>query len=146
MHSPRKETTMRTACLAALIGVALAAGCGGGDDEESNADRFEGDEAEVAAVIDDFSEAGRDGDGDRVCSEIFDTALAKNVEREAKQSCATEVNENLPEGDYDLTANSIEVKGNAATAVVSDQDENKSVLYFTKKGDDWRVFRVTPNS
>jgi len=136
---------MRKACLAVLIGTALVAGCGGGDDEETNADRYEGDEQDVAAVIDDFAEAGNDGDGDRVCTQIFSTALARNVEREAKQSCATEVSENLPEGDYELTANSIEVKENAATAVVTDQDDNKSVLYLTKSGDSWRVFRVTPS-
>jgi len=135
---------MRTACLAVLLGAVLGAGCGG-DDEETNADRFQGEEGDVAALVDDFAEAGRDADGDRVCTEIFASSLAKNIEREAKQSCASEVNDNLPEGDYELTANSIEVKNNAATAVVTDQDDNKSVLYLTKSGDGWRVFRVTPS-
>ena len=139
-----KLPRMRKPLIAALIGASLVAGCGGGDDEDSNASRYEGDEADVAGVVDDFAAAGKDGDGAKICNEIFDAALAKNVEREAKQSCASEVQDNLPEGEYDLTVNSIQVKGNAATAAVTDQDDNKSVLFMTKKGDAWRVFRVTP--
>jgi len=140
-----KLPRMQKPLIAALIGATLVAGCGGGDDEDSNASRYEGAEADVASVVDDFSAAGKDGDGNKICSEIFDQALAKNIEREAKQSCASEVQENLPEGKYDLTVKSIQVKGNAATAAVADQDDNKSVLYMTKKGDQWRVFRVTPS-
>jgi hypothetical protein len=133
---------MRMTYLGALIGASLVIGCGGGDDEESNADRFEGDDRAVAAVIDDFAEAGRDGDGSRVCDEIFAAALKRNIEREAKQSCATEVQDNLPEDEYELDVDTIEVDGATATVTVTDQEDNKSVLVMTKAGDDWRVFRV----
>lgn len=136
---------MRVAFLGAVLCAALAVGCGG-DDDESNADRFDGDEADVAAVVDDFSEAGHDGDGTRVCEEIFATVLARNIEREAKQSCATEVQQNLPEGDYELTVDDVNVKGEAATAAVTDQDDNSSVLHLVKTGDDWRILRVTPGT
>lgn len=133
---------MRMAYLGALVGASLAIGCGGGDDDESNADRFEGVDRDVAAVIDNFAEAGRDGDGTRVCDEVFAEALKSNIEREAKQSCATEVQENLPEDEYELDVDTIEVDGASATVTVTDQDDNRSVLVMTKTGDDWRVFRV----
>lgn len=144
MHASRKETTTRIAYLGAVVGASLAVGCGGDDDNGSdNADRYEGAEREVAAVVDDFAAAGRDGDGARVCDEIFAAALARNVQREAGQSCQTEVEENLPEGEYELDANAVDVKGQAATATVTDQDDNRSVLHMVKSGDDWRILRVT---
>ena len=129
----------------ALLGIVFAIGCGG-DDEETNADRYEGEEAEVAALVDEFAEAGRDGDGEKVCEEIFDEALAKNVEREAKQSCASEVEDNLPEGEYELEVSSVDVSDNTATVAVTDQDDNKSVLHVVKADSDWRVLRVTPGT
>lgn len=133
---------MRTAYVGALVGVSLVIGCGGGDDKSTNADRFEGDDRDVAVVIDDFAEAGRDGDGTRVCDEIFDESLKRNIEREAKQSCASEVQDNLPKDKYELDVDTIEIKGKSATVTVTDQDDNKSVLVMTKTGDDWRIFRV----
>ena len=136
---------MRVRYFGALLVVAFAIACGG-DDEETNADRYEGEEAEVAGLVDDFAEAGRDGDGERVCEQIFAEALAKNVEREARQSCATEVEDNLPEGDYELEVDSVDVEGDAATVAVTDQDDNKSILHVIKVDADWRVLRVTPGT
>ena len=129
----------------ALLGVAFAIGCGG-DDEETNADRYEGEEAEVAGLVDDFAEAGREGDGETVCEQIFAEALAKNVEREANQSCASEVEDNLPEDEYELEVDSVDVSDDAATVAVTDQDDNKSVLHVVKVDSDWRVLRVTPGT
>jgi hypothetical protein len=134
---------MRLAYVGALIGASLVIGCGGDDDDGSNnADRFDGDDADVAAVIDDFAQAGRDGDGEQVCDEIFTEALKGNIERESEQSCASEVQENIPEGEYELTVDSVAVKGQAATVSVTDENDNKSVLQMVKTGDEWRVARV----
>ncbi|MEA2387107.1 MAG: hypothetical protein QOJ22_1281 [Thermoleophilaceae bacterium] len=133
---------MRMAYFGALFGASLAIGCGGGDDEKSNADGFEGVDRDVAGVIDDFAEAGSGGDGARVCDEIFADALKRNIERESKQSCASEVRENLPEDEYELDVDTIQVDGNSATVTVTDQDDNRSALIMTKTGDDWRIFRV----
>jgi hypothetical protein len=129
-------------CASALLAAAFVIGCGG-DDDETNADRYDGEEAEVAGLVDDFAEAGRDGDGQRICDQIFADALAANVEKESKQSCATEVEENIPEGDYELEVDSVDVNGDEATAAVTDQDDNKSVLHVVKIDSDWRVLRVT---
>ena len=134
---------MRIAYLGALVGATLAVGCGGGDDDESNADRYEGDERDVAAVVDAFAQAGHDGDGAKVCEEVFADALTRNVEREAEQSCEAEVEENLPRDEYELEVDAVDVTGTTATANVTDQDDNRSVLHMVKTGDEWRILRIT---
>ena len=136
----------RFTSLLAVSAAVVAIGCGDDDDANNNADNYEGTEAEVASLVDDFANAGRDGNGEEVCDEIFDEALAKNVEQAAGQSCATEVEDNLPEGDYELTIDSLEVEGDTATVGVTDQDDNESVLHVERVDGDWRVARVTQGS
>ena len=124
--------------------MAIAAGCGGDDDVNNNADDYDGTEADVATVVDDFASAGRDGDGTKICEDIFATQLADNIEREAGQSCPSEVEDNLPEDEYELTIDSLQVDGDTATVGVTDQDDNSSVLHIEKVDDAWRIARVTP--
>ncbi len=69
-----------------------------------------------------------------------------NVEEEAGQSCASEVEDNLPEDDYELTIDTLQVEGDTATVGVTDQDDNESVLHFERTDADWRIARVTPGS
>ena len=136
----------RFTSLLALSAAVVAIGCGGDDDVNNNADNYDGTDGEVASVVDDFGNAGRDGDGDRVCDEIFTEELAGNVEEESGQSCASEVEDNLPEDDYELTIDSLEVEDDTATVGVTDQDDNESVLHLEQADGDWRVARVTPGS
>jgi len=124
--------------------MAVAAGCGDDDDVNNNADNYDGTEAEVASVVDDFANAGRDGDGTKICEDIFSTELADNIERESGQSCPSEVEDNLPEGEYELEIDTLAVDGDTATAAVTDQEDNSSVLHIDKVDDVWRVARVTP--
>jgi hypothetical protein len=141
----RSGHTKRIALVAALSAGVLAVGCGDdGDDVNNNADDYSGQDADVAQVVDDFANAGRDGDGDEICTEIFGEQLTQNVEKEAGQSCASEVQENLPEDDYELEVNTLEVDGAAATVGVTDQDDNTSVLHLEQDGGTWRIARVTP--
>jgi hypothetical protein len=141
----RQAHTKRISLAAALCAGVLAIGCGDdGDDVNNNADDYSGQDAEVAQVVDDFANAGRDGDGEKVCNEIFSEQLTKNVEKEAGQSCPSEVQENLPEDEYELEVNTLEVNGSAATVGVTDQDDNSSVLHLAKDGARWRIASVTP--
>ena len=131
--------------VAALCATAIAAGCGGGDDDvNKNADNYDGTDAEVATAVDEFANAGRDGDGTKICEDIFTPELTGNIERVAGQSCPSEVADNLPEGEYELTIDTLEVNGDAATVAVTDQDDNSSVLHFEKTDAAWRIARVTP--
>lgn len=137
----------RFASLLALSAAAVAIGCGGDDDDaNNNADNYDGTDAEVAAVVDDFANAGRDGDGAKVCDEIFTEQLSGSVEEAAGQSCASEVEDNLPEGDYELTIDTLQVDGDTATVGVTDQEDNESVLHLEQTDSDWRLARVTAGS
>src|SRR5688500_18759553 len=141
----RLSRAKRVAGVAALCAAAIAAGCGDdNDDANNNAEDYDGTDAEVAGLVDDFASAGRDGDGAKVCEEIFTTELSDNVEQESGQSCQSEVEENLPEDDYELEVDSLEVDGDAATVGVTDQDDNSSILHVEKIDDVWRIARVSP--
>jgi hypothetical protein len=135
----------RLAYVAAVSAAAVAIGCGGDDEDvNNNAENYDGTDAEVAGLVDDFANAGRDGDGTKVCEEIFTSQLAANVEREAGQSCPTEVEENLQEDEYELEIDSLQVDGDTAEVGVSDQDDNSSVLHIENADGAWRIARVTP--
>src|SRR5688500_20199335 len=141
----RLSRAKRVVGVAALCAAAIAAGCGDDDDSvNNNAENYDGTDAEVAGLVDDFASAGRDGDGTKVCDEIFTTELSGNIEQESGQSCASEVEENLPEGDYALEVRAEEVDGDAATVGVTDQDDNSSILHVEKIDDVWRIARVSP--
>jgi hypothetical protein len=140
----RRARVRGTAYAAVLCAAAVAAGCGGDDDVNNNADDYDGTDAEVAGLVDDFANAGRDGEGTEICEDIFSTELAGNIERESGQSCPSEVEDNLPEDDYELEIDSLAVDGDKATVAVTDQDDNASVLHIEKIDDVWRIARVTP--
>ena len=140
----RRARVRGTAYVAVLCAAAVAAGCGGDDDVNNNADDYDGTDAEVAGLVDDFANAGRDGEGTEICEDIFSTELASNIERESGQSCPSEVEDNLPEDDYELEIDSLAVDGDKATVAVTDQDDNASVLHIEKIDDVWRIARVTP--
>ena len=129
----------------AVSAAAVAIGCGGDDDDvNNNADDYDGTDAEVAGLVDDFANAARDGDGTEVCDEIFAPELAENVEQQASQSCASEVESNLEEGEYELEIDSLEVEGDTATVGVTDQADRSSVLHIRRVDADWRIVSVTP--
>jgi hypothetical protein len=146
MGAPGTRRIAYAVAAAVVVVVAVLLLFGGDDDVNNNADRYDGTEGEVAAVVDEFANAGRDGDGTKVCEDIFTADLAKNIERESGQSCASEVQENLPEGEYELEVDTIGVEGDTATVGVTDQEDNTSVLHFSKVDAAWRISRVTPGS
>jgi hypothetical protein len=129
-----------------LSATAIAVGCGGDDDEvNNNAENYEGTEAEVAQIVDDLANAGRDGDGTEICEEIFTPELADNIEREAGQSCAGELEDNLEQDEYELEIDSLELEGDTATVGTTDQEDRTAVLRMRQIDAAWRVVSFTPN-
>lgn len=143
MRASGKQIAIALAAVAVIVVVVVLL-VGGDDSVNNNAENYDGTDAEVAGLVDDFANAGRDGDGTKVCEDIFTTELTDNIEQESGQSCPSEVEQNLPEGEYELEVDSLEVDGDAATAGVTDQDDNSSILHIAKVDDVWRIARVTP--
>jgi hypothetical protein len=129
---------------AALSTVALMGACGDdGDDVNNNADNYDGTDAEVASLVDDFANAGRDGDGAKICDDYITADLAANVEKQAGQSCQSEFQDELEEGEYELEIDSLEVDGDAATVGVTDQKDRSTVMNAQRADGDWRIASFT---
>lgn len=127
--------TLVATALAAL----LVAGCGG---DEKASDRFEGEEAEVAAVVDRLGEAARAGDVATICEQLITVALQRSVRQASGTSCGDEFRENIVADDARFDVVSIEVTDDEATAVVTDQDERRSTLFLGVEEGQWRIARI----
>ena len=57
--------------------------------------------------------------------------LPTNIERESGQSCPSEVQDNLPEGDYELEVDALAVDGDTGDGCGTDQDDNSSASTST---------------
>ena len=137
-------TSMGTRMAAALAAGAMAvAGCGGGDDEP-NAKRFDGEEKQVAAVVDRLSEAARRGDAKTICEDLITRNLQISVRTAAGTSCAQEFTENIASEDtrYEIDDITLQQGGRSATASVTDQDDRKSDLVLQRERDGWRIARI----
>ena len=126
-----------TTGLAALT-VAVAIGACGGD-EGDNAAKFEGDEKDVAAVVDDLQAASRDEDAGAICDDIFTDKLAGEISVESGKPCAEQVKEQLFKEDATITVQDLTVQGDKATATVQEKDGTRSKLALVKQGEEWRL-------
>lgn len=128
-----------------LMSVALALGGCGGDDEtdpRNNAERFEGDERQVAEVVDRLGEAARGGDTKTICEDLVTVELQTSIREASGTSCAQEFEENIVSDETTFEVESIEVKSDDATAVVVDQQDRKSRLFMHREQGDWRITRI----
>jgi hypothetical protein len=129
---------LRLALLAAAAVLALA-GCGSGDSSSANA--FQGQEREVAQVIEDLQRAGQRGDGQQVCSEILTAGLAERL-AEGGESCADELDKAFGDAeDFELEVTDVTVSGNSATAEVRQGGEGRTTATFelVRERGRWRI-------
>jgi hypothetical protein len=135
---------MRTlaAAMSCLLAAGVIAACGG-DGDESNADKYSGEKAKVAAVIDQLGEAARDGDGDRICDKLFDSNLKISVRRASKRSCAQEVVDKTFDEDTRYDVESVGLAGDRANVRVKDQKDRSSLLLLLREGGSWRIGRIS---
>jgi len=129
-------TRTKTACLLLAVGAALPlGGCFGGGDKS--------DRDQIDQVMSDLQSASRDGDGSRICQEIFTPKLAALISRSAKSgTCATEVKAKLFAPDAKIDVENVDVPN--ATATVKEANGNLSKVYLVKQGGEWRIRRVAP--
>jgi hypothetical protein len=133
----------RTTLLGLLVTAAMVplAGCGLGGDDEGDSDRDA-----VEQVMSDLETASRDGDGQRICNQIFTPKLSNSVTKSsAAGSCATEVEDKLFSRETEIEVQSIEVPDEAnATATVKEANGNTSTVFLVKQSGRWRIRSVTP--
>ena len=138
MPTPRKAVTslLALAALAACGGATGGPGGGGASEEEDD----------VRFVMSDLQAASRDGDGDRICNEIFTPKLANSITSASKHgSCAKEVEENLFAPDVRIVVDDVRIDDPTnATAVVKEYNGNVSRVLLAKQGGDWRIRSVQP--
>ena len=123
-----------------LIAAALAA-CGGGSN--SNADKYSGEKAKVATVIDELGKAARSGDGRRICDQLFDANLRISVRRASKHACAQEVVDKIFDQKTSYDVQSLGLSGNTANVRVKDQKGRKSLLLLLRESGSWRIARIS---
>ena len=134
---------MRTKLLpfAVLLSTLAIAGCG--SDDKSSPAAGAGDSDEVRAVIKDLGTSARDGDGDRICEELFTSNLRISVARASGTTCAKEVRANLFSDDTTFDVTSVDIDGNTATAKVTDQrDRASDLVLFSQDDGSWRIARI----
>jgi hypothetical protein len=121
--------------VAAVGVIALRGGSSGGSDEDA-----------VRGVLSDLQSASREGDGQRICSEIFTPKLAALVAASSDtRSCAAEVNGELFSPEAQIEVQTVEVPDESnATATVEEANGNVSTVYLVKQDGQWRIRSVTP--
>jgi hypothetical protein len=127
----------RLAPAAAALALALTA-CGSAP--EKSADRFQGDEARVAELVDNLAAAGRVGDAQKICNEILAPRLVTEI-KTAGGDCVTEMDRAIEDAsDYDLQVRSVKVNGPTATAQVRQGDTGETATFsFVKENGQWRA-------
>lgn len=130
---------MRTGLLVVALAASLG-GCGLGGDDDGNSDRDA-----VERVMTDLETASREGDGDRICNQIFTPKLSNSVTKSAASgSCATEVKDKLFSAKTKIEVQNIDVPDESnASATVKEANGNTSTVFLVKQSGRWRIRSVT---
>jgi hypothetical protein len=127
-------------CLLLIVGTVAACGDNGSN---SNADSYSGEKTKVATVIDQLGDAARDGDGDRICNELFDSNLKISVTRASNRPCSQEVVDKTFDEKTRYDVQSLGLSGDRAQARVKDQKGRRSLLLLLREGGSWRIARIS---
>jgi hypothetical protein len=129
---------LRLAAPAVLIALALA-GCT--QQQSSDTGDFSGEEAKVAGLVGDLSDAAAKGDDNAVCSDILSATLQEEVAGD--ESCISEVGKAFDDADATvIDVDDVTVTGEKATAEVSSKQLDGRVtrtFSFVKEDGDWRI-------
>jgi hypothetical protein len=139
----RQRASSRRILFSGAVGLALAMGGCGGD---SKKDDTTTDTKAVARVMSALDAASRTGDGERICSRLFTSKLARSVSTSSKSGkCAAEVKAKLFAPDAKISVKGIAVADRAnATATVEETNGNTSTLFLVKQSGQWRIRSVAP--
>jgi hypothetical protein len=124
----------------------LGAGVAHLADGDAGTSRFSGESKRVAQVVDRLAEASRDGDGDRVCKDLFTANLRISVTRASGASCAEQVTKSIGSEDAAFDIRTLRTKGPSARVVVLDDQRRASAIYLQRSKSGWRIAAVSPAS
>ena len=130
--------------LTPLVAAITMVGCG--DDVVDSGPTPTDEENAVRFVLADLQAASRDGDGERICNEIFTPTLADSVTAASKTgSCAKEVEQELFTPQARIVVEDVEITApGEAIATVTEQNGNTSEVSLLEQGGEWRVNGVQP--
>lgn len=122
----------------AVAGVVVALVLSGVFDEDVNADRYTGEEAEVAAVIDRFEQASEDDRNDVICNDIFTPNFEQLVASGVGKTCEEFYAEDNGLMQLEITITRLDLSGSTATVAV---EEGSDPLQMTlvDDGTGWRI-------
>lgn len=130
---------MRKPALLSVLALAVT-GCGGA--ARDSAKEFKGEQAKVAAVIEQIEKAAREDKPDVVCDRLLTEARLALVEK-LGTNCKTGVKDAFKDADsFDITVDKITINGDEATVkVTSGRGSNKKsdTLELKRAGADWKV-------
>lgn len=122
-----------------ILLAALAAGCNGG---ASSAGDFEGEEKNVAEVVEDLQSAGETGDARAICEDILATSLSDQI-KAAGSTCEQEMDKAIKDADdFDLDVEDVTIQGDRATVKVRGGDgeaEQVRTFEFERERSSWRA-------
>jgi hypothetical protein len=136
----------RLAVVAVVTASVALAGCGGGSGGNKSAGATSKSDASAAVkqVMTDLQTASRQGDGSRICTQIFTPKLADSVTKSAPSgSCAKEAKRNLFSSSAHIGVENIDVPDSVnATATIKEANGNVSNVFLVKQGGRWRIRSV----
>jgi hypothetical protein len=130
---------LRRLLLVAALALPLAvAGCT--STGTGSASKFTGAQADVAKVVSDLKQAGQRKDAQKICTRILSGTLVRELS-DAGTSCQSEMKKAIEDADdFDLTVQSVDVKGSQASAVVQrGTDGPKATFRFVRESGGWRA-------
>jgi outer membrane lipoprotein SlyB len=125
--------------LLTIAAAALAlAGCGAAD--QSSAEKFRGDERQVADQVEELQSAGKGRKAEDICSDILSRQLVDELEA-AGANCADEMKKAIEDSDeFELEVRDVSVQGNEATARVQQGDDGpQTTMEFVRENGQWRA-------
>ena len=133
---------LRAIVFGVLVLVSAVLGACGGGDKGANEKRFDGDSADVAAVVDRLQSYAREGDGSKICSELLTAQLSQFIASSFKTSCAKRVAAQLGSKGATITVRRLSVNGPLASATVVEANRNVTGMAFVKRDGEWRISRI----
>jgi hypothetical protein len=127
--------------LIAVVVAAVVVGRSLGSDDGAASDQDA-----VKQVMTDLQTASREGDGERICNQIFTPKLSNAITKSsASGSCATEVKAKLFSPSTTIEIENVNVTDESnATVTVKEANGNTSAVFLVKQSGLWRIRSVTP--